>query len=110
MKEERFLHPGKPLHWQGDQLGQKGSFRGLQESAAAGLQQAEQMEACTNGPCHRPALPSLRCAFAFVYGGWVLKLGLQRTDPGRGRGLAARRQPEGAGLWLRPAREVKHHR
>ena len=28
---------------------------------------------------------------------WVLKLGLQRTHLGRVLGLAARRQPEGAG-------------
>ena len=39
-----FPHPGKPLHWRGDQLGQKGSFRGLEESAAVSLQQAEQRE------------------------------------------------------------------
>ena len=31
-----------PLHWLGDQLGKKGNFRGSKESAASGLQQAEQ--------------------------------------------------------------------
>lgn len=33
---------------------------------------------------------------------WVLKLGLQRTDPGKGLGLAVRRQPEAPGAWPSP--------
>ena len=60
MKEERFPGPGKSLHWWGHELEQKGSFRGSEESAAAILQQAEQRETRTKGPCHLPALPSLR--------------------------------------------------
>ena len=47
------------------------------------------------------AFPSRRCMSAGVRGGWVLKLGLQRTDPRRGLGLAAWRQPEGAEVWYR---------
>ena len=39
MKEETFPDPEKCLHQQGDQLGQRGSFRGSEESAAASLQQ-----------------------------------------------------------------------
>ena len=35
MKEERFLHPGKPAHQQGDCLGQKKSFRASEENTAA---------------------------------------------------------------------------
>ena len=45
MKEEMFPHPGKPLHWCRDQLGQKGSCRDLEEGAAAGLQQTKQRPA-----------------------------------------------------------------
>ena len=37
VKEERFLHQGKPPHWQGDRPGQKVSFRASEESVAAGL-------------------------------------------------------------------------
>ena len=35
--EERFPHLGKPPHWWEDQLGLKGSFRGLEESATTSL-------------------------------------------------------------------------
>ena len=38
--KERFLHLGKPPHWRGDQLGQKESFRGSEESTENGLHQA----------------------------------------------------------------------
>ena len=58
MKEERFPHPGNLLHWLGDQPGQKGSFRGSEENAAAGLQPAEQRETSTDGPGHFLALPA----------------------------------------------------
>ena len=46
-------------------------------------------------PCcnPQPRTPAGTCR------GWVLNLRLQRTDPGRGLGLAARRQPEGPGVW-----------
>ena len=36
---------------------------------------------------------------AGVGGVWVLKLRLQRSDPGKRLGLAAQRQPEGVGVW-----------
>ena len=35
-KEERFSHPGKVPHHQGDQSGKKGSFRGSEERAKIG--------------------------------------------------------------------------
>ena len=95
MKEERFPHPGKPLHLPGDKLGQKGSFRGWEESAAPSLRWAEQRETCTEGLGHHSAVPSPRLSSAGVHRGWVVKLGLQRTD----QGLATRRQPEGTGEW-----------
>lgn len=37
IKEERFLHPGNPLKRLGDQQWKTGSFRGSEESVAAGL-------------------------------------------------------------------------
>ena len=86
VKEERFQYPGKPPHRQRGWLGQKRSFRASEENAAAGGQQAEQRENAMSGQCHRPAVLSLRCACTGV--GWVLELGLQRCNPGRGLGLA----------------------
>ena len=100
MKEERFSYPEKPQHWWGDHLGQKGSFRGLEGSVEAGLQQAEQRETCTEDPCYLAAVPSPRHGPASnTCEGRLLKLGLQRTDLGRGLGLALRKQPEGPGVW-----------
>ena len=99
VKEETFLHPGKHLHWRGDQLGQKGSFRGSEESATTGWWQAEQREMGTEDRCHLVAIPSPRCMPTGVCRGWVLKLRLQRTARGRGLGLAAWRQTEGAGVY-----------
>ena len=84
MKEERFLHTGKPPHWRG----LKGSFRALEESAAASLWQPEQRENCTDGQCRCPALPRVTCAGR----GWVLELRLRRLELGRGLGLAIWRQ------------------
>ena len=95
MKEERFPHPGSPLHQWGDQLGQKGSFRGSEESAATSLQEAEWRKTSTDSPGHLAALPSLRGASVGMRGGLVLKLGLQKTDVGRRLGLAAQRSPKG---------------
>ena len=96
--EERFLYLGKPSHWWRDQLGQKGSFRGSEESPATGLWQAGQSETCTGGLCHIPACPRLRQVSAGVHGGWVLEHGVWRAEPGRGLLLAVRRQPEGMGV------------
>ena len=87
-KEERFLHPGKPPHRQGDGPGQKESFRASEEKTAAGLQQPKQREDCTVSQCCCLALPSLTNKSASAGRGWVLELGLQRSEPGRGLGLA----------------------
>ena len=86
VKVERFLYPGKPPHRQRGWLGQKGSFRASEENAAAGGRQSEQGETSTNGQCQHPAVLSLKHASTGV--GWVLELGLQRFNPGRGLGLA----------------------
>lgn len=37
VKEERFLYPGKPLHWWRYKPVQKGSFRGSEERASRDL-------------------------------------------------------------------------
>ena len=97
VKEERFPHSGNTLHWLRDQQGQKGSFRSSEESAVTRLQLAEQRQTSTNGPCHLAAFPSLKNPPAGVCRGWVLKLRLQQTDPGRWLGLAVQRQTKGAG-------------
>ena len=68
----------------------------MEESAATRLQRAKRRETCTDGQCY-PALPSLRPSSAGA--GWGLRLRLQRSDPGRGLGLAAWRQSEGARVW-----------
>lgn len=68
-----------------------------------------------------PALPTLRQVLPSGAGrSWVLKIGLRRSDPGRGLGLAVQRQPEGTEVWCtynrgytrresEPAIEVRHH-
>ena len=56
MKEEMFPHPGNTLNQPGDQLGQIARFRGSEERAPTSLQQAEERESSTEGPC--PSLHS----------------------------------------------------
>lgn len=50
--EERFLHSEKPLPWWGNQLGQKGIFRGLKGNTVDGLWKAGQNKKknCACGP------------------------------------------------------------
>ena len=48
----------EPFHQLGDQPGQIGSFRGLEESAPAGLRQAEQRKTSTDSPGYVVALTS----------------------------------------------------
>ena len=56
---------------------------------------------------HCPAPPSLRCFSAEAGRGWVLRLGVWRSDPGRRLGLAAWRHPEGARAWYAPVEGVQ---
>ena len=110
MKEERFSHPRKSPHRQGDQPGGGASepLRRVQQPVCGRQNRVTY--------CH-PVLPSLRCSSTGMGGGCVLKLGLQRSDPGRGTALPVGRQPEEAGLWqLRVyleepgrARGARHH-
>ena len=60
MKEEKFPHTRKPLHWQGQEVG---SFRATEESTATGVQRAKQRDSHTEDQC-QPALTSLRCLSA----------------------------------------------
>ena len=50
--------------------------------------------------CRCPALPSLTCVSASAGGGWMLELGFQGSDLGKGLRLTVLRQMEGVGiLW-----------
>ena len=81
VKEERFLYPGKPLHWWGDKLGQKGSFRGLEESTTVLGRRQNRWRLAQMAQPTAPVLLSIRCMLAGTSGGCVLKLRLQRTHP-----------------------------
>lgn len=45
-----------------------------------------------------PCKPQTEMCIPIAGKKWVLKFRLQRADPGRGLGLAAQRQTEGAGV------------
>ena len=68
-------------------------LRVTKKSAAATLRTAKQSESHTDHLYHLPGHHSLTCSGR----GWVLRLRLQRSVPGRGLGLAVWRQPEGLG-------------
>ena len=77
MKEEKFPHTRKPLHWRGwGTGGGGGSFRAMEESTAIEMQRANWRDSCTEDR-YQPALTSLRGLSA----GCELKLGLRRSDP-----------------------------
>ena len=59
MKEEKFPHTRKPLHWRRRGVGRGGSFRAMEEGAATGVQRAKRRDSRTEDQC-RPALTSLR--------------------------------------------------
>ena len=82
MKEERFPHTRKPLHWrrQGVAGGKLQSHRGERSNRGA--------EGKVERFPHRGSVPSrthqperLVCAPAGVGGAWELRLGLRRSDP-----------------------------
>lgn len=58
----------KTLHWQGDQLGQKGSFRASEESAATSLHRAKQRKPCRGSWCPHLTLSNPR-HLPFCWGG-----------------------------------------
>ena len=59
VKEERFPHTKKPLHWQRQGVAGGGSFRATEESAATGVRRAKWRDSRTEDRC-RPALTSPR--------------------------------------------------
>ena len=88
MEEERFPHSGKPLHWQGDQLGPQRSLR------LRGEQNSQHVAGRTERPISRRSWPPLHSPTQVMplllhTGAEVQKLRLQQTDPGRGLGFAA---------------------
>ena len=51
VKEEKFPHTRKPLHWQRRGGGQGGSFGAMEESAATGVQRAKRRDFRTEDRC-----------------------------------------------------------
>ena len=91
MKEEKFPHARKPLHWRRwGVVG--GSFRATEESAATGVQRAKQRDSHTED-CHQPALNSPRGLSAYplagTVGGWELRLRFLRSDHREGTGVGS---------------------
>ena len=83
VKEERFPHTRKPLHWRRLRVAEGGSFGATEESTATRVRRAKWRDSRTEDQC-RPALTSPRGLSAHPpgrVGGWDLRLGLQRPDP-----------------------------
>ena len=94
MKEEMFPHARKPPDWWGDHLGQKGSFKALEKSAAASLRRVKvEREPYTNSVA-LPGTPQPK------------KLGASER-PGEGLRLAAWKQPEGHRVWYATAEGMR---
>ena len=57
MKEERFPHTRKPLHWWRLWVAEGGSFGAMEESAATGVRRAKQRDSRTEDGAdqHSPA-------------------------------------------------------
>ena len=90
MKEERFPHTRKPLHWWRWGVA-GGCFRAMEESTATGVPKGKE----ERFPHRRSVLTSthqterLVCSPAGAGGGWGLRLGLRRSDPRERTGLPA---------------------
>ena len=97
MKEESFLPAGKSARWRGDQSGQRGRFRALDENTTC-LQQLEWRETCTDSQCLCPHSPVLDARLLGTGGGWVGKGRGPRTEPRSGH------KSEGLWCWRRSKR------
>ena len=76
MKEEKFPHPRKPLHWW--RLGVAGgSFGAMEESAATGVQRTKWRDSRTEDWC-QPALTSL--SLLTLRGDWELGAGTRASE------------------------------
>ena len=89
MKEERFPHTRKPLHWQRRRVGRWGGT-----SEPGGELSNRGAEGKVKRFLHRGSVPTsthqpekLVCSPAGVGGGWELRLGLQRSDPRERKGV-----------------------
>ena len=89
MKEEKFPHTRKPLHWQ-RWGGVERKFRshGGESSNRDAEGKAERFPHRGSVPTSTHQPERLFCSPAGVGRGWELRLGLLRSDPGRGLGLA----------------------
>ena len=82
MKEEKFPHTRKPLHWRRWGGWQGESFRATEESAATGVQRAkrrnptQRIGADQHSPAREACLLTRQAG-----GGWELRPRLQRSDP-----------------------------
>ena len=83
MKEEKFPHTRKPLHWRRRWVAGRGKLRshGGQRSNRGAEGKVERF-------LHRGSVPTcthqperLVCSPASAGGGWELRLGLRRSDP-----------------------------
>ena len=88
MKEEKFPHTRKPLHWRGQGVGRGKLWRHGGERSHRGAEgKAEKFP-------HRGAVPTsthqperLVCSPARVGRSWELRLGLRRSDPRQRTGV-----------------------
>ena len=87
MKEEKFPHMRKPLHWHRLEAGGKLQSHGGEQSNRGAEGKAERF-------LHRGLVPTgthqperLVCSCTGVGGGWELRLQLWSQIPGRGLGL-----------------------
>lgn len=98
MKEESFL-PVKPPCWRGDQSGQRGRFRAFGREHTLLAAARTERDSCTDGQCLCPHSSVSDACLLGTGGGWVGKLGFQRSDPERGaRGGAVWNSLKGAGI------------
>ena len=90
MKEEKFPHTRKPLHWQrwGWVRGEIWSHRGeCSKRCAEGKAERFPHRGSVPTSTHQPEM--LVCSPTRVGGGWELRLRIWRSDPRERLGLAA---------------------
>lgn len=93
VKRKGSLNSENFLCWLGDQLGEKGSFRGSEESPGASLWLAKLEYTSTDSPGHLTAVPNPACML-------VCQGGFSRENGGE-NGLGAQRQLDGSGAVCR---------
>ena len=82
----------------GRSAGTEGAFWNLRGEQSNPIQRATWSKTCTGGQSQCLELPSLRYSSLGEGEGWVLRLRLQRSEPGRRLVLAVWRQPEGGAV------------